>query len=61
MPRRPRKIKLSAEEEEYFLKERERSWNWRRVPCEAQHKAGEPNHLKWDTLQEELRKQAEVS
>ena len=24
MPRRPRKIKLSAEEEEYFLKERER-------------------------------------
>ena len=61
MPRRPRKINLSLEEEEHFLKEKERFWNRRRVPCEAQHKAGEPNHLRWDTLQEALRKQAEVS
>ena len=55
MPKRPRRIKLTAEEEEHFLEERGRFWDRRRVPCEAQHEAREPNHLKWDALQEEMR------
>ena len=61
MPWRPRRIKLTSDEEKHFVEERRRFWDRRRVPCKAQHEAREPNHLKWDALQEEMRKKAEVS
>ena len=61
MPRRPRVMKLTAEEEIRFLEEKERFWNRRRSPCKAQHEAKEPNHIRWDALQRDLVNNAAVS
>ena len=44
MPRRPRVMKLTSEEEIHFLEQKERFWNRRRTPCKAQHEAKESNH-----------------
>ena len=60
MPRRPWKIRLTAEEELRFCEERRCFWARRRCPCKAQHEAKELNHLKWDALEEEKEKKAEV-
>ena len=43
---------LTQEEERRFLAERRRFWERRRTPCKAQHDAGEPDHVRWDALQE---------
>ena len=61
MPWRPRNRRLTAEEEARFCEERRLFWERRRCPCKAQHDAREPNHLKWDALQENSKKRAEVS
>ena len=61
MPRRPRNRRLTAEEEAQFCEERRFFWERRRCPCKAQHDAREPNHLKWDALQENSKKRAAVS
>ena len=60
MPKRPRIKRLTPEEEINFLAEKERFWSRRRIPCKAQHDAKEPNQLKWDARQEELRRTKEV-
>ena len=56
MPKRPRINRLTPEEEINFLAEKERFWSRRRIPCKAQHEAKEPNHLKWDARQKEVRR-----
>ena len=61
MPRRPRVMRLTSEEEIRFLEEKERFWRRRRVPCKAQHDAEEPNHVKWDALQQGRKENVIVS
>ena len=61
MPRQPRIMRLSSEEEIRFLDEKERFWKRRRNPCKAQHDAGEPNHIRWDALQRGRKKNVIVS
>ena len=60
MPKRPQINRLTPEEEANFLTEKERFWSRRRIPCKAQHDAKEPNQLKWDARQEEVRRNEEV-
>ena len=59
MLRRPRNTRLTAEEESRFCEERRRFWDRRRCPCKVQHEAKEPNHLKWDALQERKMKESD--
>ena len=61
MPRRPRMMRLTSEEEIRFLEEKERFCRRRRVPCKAQHDAEEPNHIKWDALQQGRKENVIVS
>ena len=61
MPRWPRIKRLTLEEESSFLAEKECFWSCRRNPCKAQHEAKEPNHLKWDALQQDLVRKTAVS
>ena len=54
-------MRLSSKEEIHFLEEKERFWKRRRVPCKAQYDAKEPNHIKWDALQREIKENVVVS
>ena len=53
MPTKMKKKILTLEEEARFLAERKRFWKRRRIPVKAQHEAKEPDHVRWDALQQE--------
>ena len=61
MPTRAKKKILSLEEEAKFLIQRGQFWERRRAPVRAQFEAREPDHLRWDALQEERMQSHKVS
>ena len=61
MPIRAKKKILSLEEEARFLVERGQFWERRRAPVRAQFEANEPDHLRWDALQQERTQSHKVS